>query len=138
MDFVARVYLYEDESIFGYVYDYDSSSNDVNLTVECDCGNYGDDYFEVGYTYSDVPDGTVFTFTAPYTGYFVFESYGENDPCFEYVYDDIFYFSQDDYDHDAGDFNFYVPVYLYEGEQIPENYICPLCKHGAADFEPIK
>ena len=40
MDFVARVYLYEDESIFGYVYDYDSSSNDVNLTVECDCGNY--------------------------------------------------------------------------------------------------
>ena len=118
MDFVARVYLYEDESIFGYVYDYDSSSNDVNLTVECDCGNYGDDYFEVGYTYSNVPDGTVFTFTAPYTGYFVFESYGENDPCFEYVYDDIFYFSQDDYDYDAGDFDFYVPVYLYEGEQI--------------------
>jgi len=24
--------------------------------------------------------------------------------------------------------------YMYEGETLPENYICPLCKHGAADF----
>ena len=28
--------------------------------------------------------------------------------------------------------------YVYEGETIPEDFICPLCKHGAADFEPIK
>ena len=28
--------------------------------------------------------------------------------------------------------------YIYEGEELPEDYICPLCKHGAADFEPIK
>ena len=28
--------------------------------------------------------------------------------------------------------------YVYEGEELPEDYICPLCKHGAADFEPIK
>ncbi len=27
--------------------------------------------------------------------------------------------------------------YVYEGEELPEDYICPLCKHGAADFEPI-
>ncbi|MDD6212238.1 MAG: flavin reductase [Clostridiales bacterium] len=27
--------------------------------------------------------------------------------------------------------------YIYEGENLPEDYICPLCKHGAADFEPI-
>ena len=27
--------------------------------------------------------------------------------------------------------------YVYEGETLPEDYICPLCKHGAADFEPI-
>ena len=27
--------------------------------------------------------------------------------------------------------------YIYEGEELPEDYICPLCKHGAADFEPI-
>ena len=27
--------------------------------------------------------------------------------------------------------------YVYEGETLPEDFICPLCKHGAADFEPI-
>lgn len=27
--------------------------------------------------------------------------------------------------------------YVYEGDELPEDYICPLCKHGAADFEPI-
>ena len=27
--------------------------------------------------------------------------------------------------------------YVYEGEELPEDIICPLCKHGAADFEPI-
>ena len=28
--------------------------------------------------------------------------------------------------------------YVYEGEKLPEDFICPLCKHGAADFEEIK
>ncbi len=28
--------------------------------------------------------------------------------------------------------------YVYEGEELPEDIVCPLCKHGAADFEPIK
>ena len=28
--------------------------------------------------------------------------------------------------------------YVYEGDNLPEDYICPLCKHGASDFEPIK
>lgn len=28
--------------------------------------------------------------------------------------------------------------YVYEGEELPDDFICPLCKHGAADFEPIK
>ena len=27
--------------------------------------------------------------------------------------------------------------YIYEGDTLPDDYICPLCKHGAADFEPI-
>lgn len=27
--------------------------------------------------------------------------------------------------------------YVYEGEELPEDYICPLCKHGVQDFEPI-
>ena len=25
--------------------------------------------------------------------------------------------------------------YVYEGETLPDDFICPLCKHGAADFE---
>ncbi|MBK6089258.1 flavin reductase [Ruminococcus sp. M6(2020)] len=28
--------------------------------------------------------------------------------------------------------------YVYEGEDIPDDFICPLCKHGVADFEPIE
>ncbi len=27
--------------------------------------------------------------------------------------------------------------YVYEGEELPDDFICPLCKHGASDFEPI-
>ncbi len=27
--------------------------------------------------------------------------------------------------------------YVYEGDTLPPDYICPLCKHGAADFEPL-
>lgn len=27
--------------------------------------------------------------------------------------------------------------YVYEGENLPEDFVCPLCKHGAADFEKI-
>lgn len=28
--------------------------------------------------------------------------------------------------------------YVYEGEELPADFICPLCKHGAADFEKLK
>ena len=27
--------------------------------------------------------------------------------------------------------------YVYEGEEWPADFICPLCKHGAEDFEPL-
>lgn len=27
--------------------------------------------------------------------------------------------------------------YIYEGEELPADYICPICKHGAADFEKL-
>ena len=27
--------------------------------------------------------------------------------------------------------------YVYEGETLPADFICPLCKHPASDFEPI-
>ena len=28
--------------------------------------------------------------------------------------------------------------YVYEGDELPDDFVCPLCKHGAEDFEPIK
>ena len=27
--------------------------------------------------------------------------------------------------------------YVYEGDPLPEDFICPVCKHGAADFERL-
>ena len=27
--------------------------------------------------------------------------------------------------------------WVYEGDPLPDDIVCPLCKHGAADFEPI-
>ena len=28
--------------------------------------------------------------------------------------------------------------YVYEGDELPEDYICPLCKHPASDFERVE
>ena len=28
--------------------------------------------------------------------------------------------------------------YVYEGESLPDDFVCPICKHGAKDFEPLK
>ena len=28
--------------------------------------------------------------------------------------------------------------YIYEGDVLPDDFICPLCKHGVADFSPIE
>ena len=28
--------------------------------------------------------------------------------------------------------------YVYEGDVLPDDFVCPLCKHGPADFEPIQ
>ena len=28
--------------------------------------------------------------------------------------------------------------YVYEGDELPEDIVCPLCKHGASDFEKIE
>ena len=27
--------------------------------------------------------------------------------------------------------------YIHEGEEFPEDFVCPICKHGASDFEPL-
>ena len=28
--------------------------------------------------------------------------------------------------------------YVYEGDELPDDFVCPLCKHGAADFEKLE
>ena len=28
-------------------------------------------------------------------------------------------------------------AYVFEGDVLPDDFICPLCKHGASDFEPL-
>ena len=28
--------------------------------------------------------------------------------------------------------------YVYEGDELPADFVCPLCKHGPEDFEPLK
>ena len=27
--------------------------------------------------------------------------------------------------------------FIYEGEELPPDYICPICKHGVQDFEKL-
>jgi len=27
--------------------------------------------------------------------------------------------------------------YIHEGDTLPDDFICPLCKHGAEDFEQL-
>jgi len=27
--------------------------------------------------------------------------------------------------------------YVYEGDPLPDDFVCPLCKHGASDFSKI-
>jgi rubrerythrin len=27
--------------------------------------------------------------------------------------------------------------YEYEGEELPKDYVCPVCKHGTDDFEKV-
>ena len=40
-------------------------------------------------------------------------------------------------ENDNQNLHIYNNLYLYEGD-LPEDFICPLCKHGASDFEEIK
>ena len=28
--------------------------------------------------------------------------------------------------------------YVYEGETLPADFVCPICKHGTGDFEEIQ
>ena len=37
----------------------------------------------------------------------------------------------------AGGWRCSICGYVYEGETLPDDFVCPICKHGAADFEKI-
>ena len=39
--------------------------------------------------------------------------------------------------YDAGLLRNKICGYVYEGETLPDDYICPICKHPASDFEPL-
>ena len=28
--------------------------------------------------------------------------------------------------------------YVYEGDELPDDFICPWCKHGKNDFKPVE
>ena len=28
--------------------------------------------------------------------------------------------------------------YIYEGDELPADFICPICKHPASDFSPLE
>ena len=28
--------------------------------------------------------------------------------------------------------------YVYEGEELPDDFVCPLCKHGKEDFQKVQ
>lgn len=37
----------------------------------------------------------------------------------------------------VGGFRCKICGYIYEGDELPADFVCPLCKHGAEDFEKI-
>jgi len=54
---------------------------------------------------------------------------------YQYYFDNIKPKPQQSKDSKKG-FICKICAYFYEGDSLPEDFICPLCKHGAQDFEP--
>lgn len=113
LDFSGELYLKKSESISFVLKDYEGA--EAGFEISCDCSGYNDMKIETGNTYV-IPDGTQILFTAPLEGIYIFESAGENDPCFQYVQKGMFSFSCDDVN--SADLNFKVAVYLEKGEGI--------------------
>jgi flavorubredoxin/flavin reductase (DIM6/NTAB) family NADH-FMN oxidoreductase RutF len=55
---------------------------------------------------------------------------------YQYYFDNIKPKPQPPKEHKKG-FVCKICGYVHEGDTLPDDFICPLCKHGAADFEPI-
>jgi flavorubredoxin/flavin reductase (DIM6/NTAB) family NADH-FMN oxidoreductase RutF len=55
---------------------------------------------------------------------------------YQYYFDNIKPKPQPSKEHKKG-FVCKICGYVYEGDTLPDDFICPLCKHGAQDFEPL-
>jgi flavorubredoxin/flavin reductase (DIM6/NTAB) family NADH-FMN oxidoreductase RutF/rubredoxin len=73
-------------------------------------------------------------FVAEVTEAFVLS--GEPSVTYQYYFDNIKPKPQKPKDRKKG-FVCKICGYVYEGDSLPDGYICPICKHGADDFEPL-
>jgi len=55
---------------------------------------------------------------------------------YQYYFDNVRPKPQPPKDHQKG-YVCNICGYVYEGDTLPEDFICPLCKHGAEDFMPL-
>jgi len=78
--------------------------------------------------------GTHTLFIADVTQAFVLSS--ERSLTYQYYFDHIKPKPQATQEHKAG-FVCKICGYVFEGDSLPNDFICPLCKHGTADFEKI-
>jgi rubrerythrin len=78
--------------------------------------------------------GTHTLFIAEVTQAFVLS--GEPSTTYQYYFDHIKPKPQAQKEQKKG-FICKICGYVYEGEPLPDDFICPLCKHGADDFEAI-
>jgi flavin reductase (DIM6/NTAB) family NADH-FMN oxidoreductase RutF len=62
---------------------------------------------------------------------------GENSVTYQYYFDNIKPKPQPPKEGKKG-FVCKICGYVYEGDTLPGDFICPLCKHGASDFEKMK
>ena len=76
--------------------------------------------------------GTHTLFIADITQSFVLS--GEPSVTYQYYFDNIKPKPQPPKEGKKG-FICKICGYVYEGDSLPEDFICPLCKHGSADFE---
>jgi len=79
-------------------------------------------------------NGSHMLFTADVTQAFVLS--GEPSLTYQYYFDHIKPKPKPRAERKAG-YACKICGYEYEGEHLPEDFICPLCKHGASDFEKI-
>ena len=61
---------------------------------------------------------------------------GEPSVIYQYYFDNIKPKPQPPKDNKKG-YVCKICGYVYEGDTLPDDYICPICKHGAKDFEPL-